>query len=297
VNDVTLKASGRSAFYANTQGDGTKGLADPIRIIRDAQGNFGSPNTKEAAVTCDGGECQNVVVGSWFGSPWVNNRIDSTRMALAGTHVYVTQDTLSDPDATTVDLTLKDLGLTGDGGQAGKIAYGTRDNPDMIVVGSFGLSQSTTAAANSLRKVDNYPGLSPTGIVLDPRSQFRYFVADNTNLFGTRDRGVTFSNLTPNLPAGIFQPTALEFISSNGVDALVVGGLNNVAMRRARSPSPTATRADFSRSGGHSARDCRTRRSVRCSTIPPSTCSPSARSAAACGRSTTSPATSRRRRS
>jgi len=40
VNDVTLAATGRSVFYANTQG-----LGFPARIIRDAQGNFVSPNT------------------------------------------------------------------------------------------------------------------------------------------------------------------------------------------------------------------------------------------------------------
>jgi autotransporter-associated beta strand protein len=108
----------------------------------------------------------------------------------------------------------------------------------MIVVGSFGLSQSTTAAENSLVPVPAYAaagGLSPTGIVLDPRSQHRYFVADFTNLFGTRNQGVTFTNLTANLmPFGIIRPTALEFISNNGVDALLTGGLNNVA--NAQSP-------------------------------------------------------------
>jgi autotransporter-associated beta strand protein len=65
--------------------------------------------------------------------------------------------------------------------------------------------------------------------VLDPRSQLRYFVADGINLFGTTNQGTTFANLTGNLPAGIIRPTALEFISNNGVDALLVGGLNNVA--------------------------------------------------------------------
>ena len=68
-------------------------------------------------------------------------------------------------------------------------------------------------------------GLAPTGIVLDPRSQLRYFVADNSRLFGTTNQGTIFANLTSNLPAGIIRPTALEFISSNGVNALVVGGL------------------------------------------------------------------------
>jgi outer membrane autotransporter protein len=235
VNDVTLVASGRSVFYANTQE-----LGFPARIIRDAQGNFVSPNTSGwgfgAKVRfCNGSDCDTAVSGVWDGSPWVNNRIDPTRMALGGDRVYVTRDTLTGaqgPDATTVDLMLTDLGPTGDGATAGKIAYGTRDNPNMIVVGSFGLSQSTTAAENSLVPVPAYAaagGLSPTGIVLDPRSQFRYFVADNTNLFGTTNQGATFTNLRANLPAGIIRPTALEFISNNGVDALVVGGLNDVA--------------------------------------------------------------------
>jgi autotransporter-associated beta strand protein len=234
VNDVTLAAAGKSVFYANTQDFGT-----PARIIRDAQGNFVSPNTSAfkfgATVTCDGTDCATAVVGTQFASPWVNNSVDRTRMALAGEHVYVTQDTLTgaqDPSATTVDLTLTDLG--GTGATVSKIAYGTRDNPNMLVAGADGpfLFQSTTATTNSLVPVPSYGvtgGLTPTDIVLDPRSQRRYFVADNSNLFGTTNQGASFTNLTANLPAGIIRPTALEFISNNGVDALVVGGLNNVA--------------------------------------------------------------------
>jgi outer membrane autotransporter protein len=242
VNDVTLAASGRTVFYTSIFN-----LEQAARIILDARGNFVSPDTVDFArgtkVTCTHnathGECKDVVEGaapdSGFSTSWVNNRVDPTRMAFGGTSVYVTQDTLTgaqDPAATTVDLTLTKLGPTSDGGIALKIAYGTRDNPNMLVAGSFGLSQSTTAAENSLVPVPAYAaagGHAPTGIVLDPRSQFRYFVADNTNLFGTRNQGDSFTNLTGNLPAHIIQPTALEFISSNGVDALVVGGLNNVA--------------------------------------------------------------------
>ena len=234
VNDVTLAASGRSVFYANTQQ-----LGFPARIIRDAQGSFVSPNTSAwgfgAAVTCDGTDCFAAVSGAWFSSPWVNNRVDPTRMALGGDHVYVTQDTLTGaqgPGAATVDLTLTDVGSTA-GASVTKIAYGTRDNPNMLVAGAVGgLWQSTTATAGSLVQVPTYTavgGLTPTGIVLDPRSQLRYFVADNSNLFGTTNQGGSFANLTANLPAGIIRPTALEFISNNGVDALVVGGLNNVA--------------------------------------------------------------------
>jgi hypothetical protein len=96
VNDVTLAGVGQTAFYKNSQF-----LGFTSRIVLDAQGNQISPNTVDpnsglgANVTCNGGNpCSAVVVGSWFSSPWINNSVDPTRMALAGSHVYVTQDTL-----------------------------------------------------------------------------------------------------------------------------------------------------------------------------------------------------------
>jgi len=231
VNDATLAAAGRTAFYGNTQT-----LGNMARIVLDAQGNQISPNTAGfgfgSAVTCNGIACRTAVNGSWFSSPWVNNRVDPTRMALGGSNVYVTQDTLTGaqgPTVATVDLTLTDLGGTG-GASVTKIAYGTRDNSNFVLVGAVGgLWQSTTAAAGSLVNVAAYAGLTPTGLVSDPRSQNRYFVADNASLFGTTNQGGAFTNLTGNLPAGIIRPTALEFISNNGVNALLVGGLANVA--------------------------------------------------------------------
>src|SRR5205085_1229516 len=162
----------QTAFYGNTQ---TLGFL--ARVVLDAQGNAISPNTAGfgfgAAVTCNGGNpCSGQVVGAWFGSPWVNNRVDPTRMAIAGTHVYVTQDTLTGaqgPAVATVDLTLTDLGFTG-GATVGPIAYGTRDNTNMLVAGTFsGLVQSTTAGAGSLVAVPGYTaagGAAPLGIVL-----------------------------------------------------------------------------------------------------------------------------------
>jgi autotransporter-associated beta strand protein len=243
VNDVTLAGAGQTAFYQNSQG-----LGFTSRIVLDAQGNQISPNTADptvslgTTVTCNGGTaCNTAVVGATFVSPWVNNRVDPTRMAFGGSHVYVTQDTLTGaqgPGAAAVDLALIDLGSAG--GAVTAIAYGTRDNPNMLVAGGRGgLFQSTTAAAGSLAAVPAYAaagGNVPTGygLVLDPRSQLRYFAADNINLFGTTNQGVSFTNLTGNLPAGIIRPTALEFISNNGVNALLVGGLNNVA--NAQSP-------------------------------------------------------------
>src|SRR5262249_38019487 len=140
------------------------------------------------------------------------------------------------PTVGAVDLTLTNLGPTIF--PVTTIAYGTRDNPNMLVAGAAFAGaagiiwQSTTATAGSLVPVPTYllaGGLPPTGIVLDPRSQLRYFVADNTKFFWTTDQGATFTTLTGTLPAGIIRPTSLEFISNNGVNALLVGGLNNVA--------------------------------------------------------------------
>jgi hypothetical protein len=64
-------------------------------------------------------------------------------------------------------------------------------------------------------------------MVFDPRFLQRFYVADTQNLYATRDQGLSFINLV--LPTGFSRPTATEFISNNGVNALLVGGLNTVA--------------------------------------------------------------------
>jgi hypothetical protein len=132
VNDVTLAASSRTASGRTVIYHSIYNLGQAARIIMDASGTIVSPNTRDFAkgtrVTCtlgaSHGECTDIVAGAnnpneaVFNS-WVNNRVDPTRMAFGGTSVYVTQDTLTgaqDPHATTVDLTLTNLGPTWDGG-------------------------------------------------------------------------------------------------------------------------------------------------------------------------------------
>jgi autotransporter-associated beta strand protein len=238
INDRTL--AGQSAYYSNTQQ-----LFNFIRIVRDANGNNVSPNGATfwgngIPVTCNGGSCPANVSGSWFNSPVILNKIDPTRIAIGGDTAYVTQDTLTGanaPTATSIDLTLTNVGTTGLGTSAiTKIAYGTRDNPNVLAVGATtGLFVSTTAGVGSLNPIAGvYTGQAPTGLVFDLRSQNRFYVADNNNLFGTQNQGATIQTLTANLPTGFIRPTGLDFINNNGVDALVVGGLNSVA--NAQSP-------------------------------------------------------------
>ena len=66
--------------------------------------------------------------------------------------------------------------------------------------------------------------------MFDTRIQSRIFAADGSDLYYTRNAdlgaGATFTKLTSNLPTGFITPTSVEFIANNGVNALLVGGLN-----------------------------------------------------------------------
>jgi len=238
INDQTLK--GLSAVYSSSQSLG--GLS---RMIINSQGLAVSPfpdptNPGGVPITCNGKDC-GTVTNANFSSPFVLNRIDPTGIAIGGgSDVFVTQDPLTDAagvNATSVNLSLVNVGVTGG---PSVIAYGTRDNTKALLVGGAnaalfgpigGVWRSSTAARGSLAQLTNYPGLTPTDVVYDPRAQARFFVADGRNLWGITNgtaaaKSVAFTPLTADLPAGFIRPTATEFISNNGVNALLVGGLS-----------------------------------------------------------------------
>ena len=235
VNDRTLH--GLSAIYSTVDS-----LGFVSRMIVNAQGQMVSPfpdpvnNPGGIAVTCNGGQyCSDVVnANNTFSALFVLNKVDPSLIAISGaTDVYTTQDTLTGAkgvNATSIDLTLTDIGTTGG---ASAITYGTFNDTRAIAIGAAGSSGgqvwfSATNAAGSLTQLTNYAGDTPSGIVFDTRIQSRIFVADATNLYYTRNAGgaATFTTLTSNLPAGFTRPTSVEFISNNGVNALLVGGLN-----------------------------------------------------------------------
>ena len=234
-NDRTL--SGQTAVYS-----AIAFLSFPSRMIIDKQGQMVSPlpdpvnNPGGIPITCNGGQyCADVInANNTFSALFVLNRIDPRLIAITGaTDIYTTQDTLSGANgvsATSIDLTLTDLGTTG-GPSA--VTYGTVNDVHAIAVGAAGSSTgevwfSTTNAAGSLTQLSNYAGATPTSIVFDNRIQSRIFVADATDLYYTRNAGgaATFATLTSNLPQGFIRPTSVEFISNNGVNALLVGGMN-----------------------------------------------------------------------
>ena len=232
INDRTLP--GMSAIYSTSEN-----LGNLSRIIVNAQGQPVSPYDPVGAaggtpIYCNGQGCDSftgATADSAFSAPFVLNKVNPTLIAIGGvTDVYTTQDTLSGANgvnAQYINLNLTDLGTTA---EPSVITYGTvNDNRAIAVGASTGqVWFSTNNTAGSLTQLTNYAGGTPTGIVFDTRIQSRLFVADASNLYYTTNAGgaATFTNETANLPTGFARPTSLEFISNNGVNAVLVGGLN-----------------------------------------------------------------------
>ena len=242
INDRTL--TGMSAIYSSSED-----LSSLSRLIINAQGQVVAPqpydpvnNPGGVPVYCttaghtSAAYCADLVnANSTFSALFVLNRIDPSLIAISGaTDVYTTQDTLSGGNgvnASSVNLFLTDLGTTGG---ASVISYGTTNDIRAIAVGAgvnTGVGEvwfSANNTAGSLTQLTNYAGGTPTGIMFDNRSEQRIFVADGSDLYYTRnaDGAATFAKLTTDLPQGFVRPTSVEFISNNGVNALLVGGMN-----------------------------------------------------------------------
>ena len=200
-----------------------------------------------------------IVNNSAFSAPIVLNRADPTQIAIApgyqdfngvtGNHVYVAQDTTA-ASASSVTLQTTRVGSVGDDSTVTTLAYGipaanntgTSPNPNALLAGvqtssnqgELWFSSNVGSGASPLERLPAYAlagGAPPTSTVFDPTSpsaqtspgQIRFYVADTVNLWGTQNQGTSFTQLT--LPAGFVRPTAVEFISNNGVNALLVGGL------------------------------------------------------------------------
>ena len=174
------------------------------------------------------------------------NAINPDLIALtSGLGVYVTRDTAA-IDATSVDLTLTDLGygkiFAPTEASFRAIAYGASDNPFVLLAGGEGphhLYRSTfanpgDAATVPLTEILTYDGDVPTSIVFGPFSE-TFYVADSNNLYSTQDDGTNFA-IEDLAGSGITNPTSVEFINNNGVQVLLVGGLKSTA----ESQSPIA---------------------------------------------------------
>ncbi len=238
VNDVT--AGNLSAIYSSSQY-----LGGLTRTIVDSNGNPYGP-TATLQVTLSGDLNYNPNVN--FTTPFVLNKIDPSLIAVGAGNVYVTQDTLQNLNTSQsyITLNLTDVGSIGTStfDPVQNLAYGTQDNTGALLASGdqttpLWLSTASTPAAGTLNPVTSYTGLMPTSLTFDLRTEQRFYVADSQNLYGTTDAGSTMQSLTSNLTAlNIIRPMSVEFIANNGVDALLVGGVDSVA--NAQSPIAVA---------------------------------------------------------
>jgi autotransporter-associated beta strand protein len=194
-----------------------------------------------------------------FVNPFVLNHVDHSLMATGVTPgVLVAQDDYSvaptpyvagDTACAQGCYQILPSNFAGTTGFVSALDFGTRDNTYALLAGTYlyqdpqsgnyaRLFVSTGNALGSinLQPVFAYPVAmhAPNAVLFDPRSQGRFFAAapgkdGNGFLWGTVDGGLTGKDLTANLPANFIRPDALGFISNNGVNALLVGGMNAAA--------------------------------------------------------------------
>jgi autotransporter-associated beta strand protein len=234
INDTTM-TNRQSAIYSSVQN-----LVGLSRLVVDANGNTVSEVPVNLTIGDKTVDLSVNNTNTLHNNPFVLNKTDQSCIAVGlSRRVYVAQDCFTNA-ATDPSITLKltDRGSVG-GDWASKIAYGAKGNPDtgvkdnrdILLVGTnndtknLWLSESST---DPLHNLPNYGGNAPTSLVFGP-SEKAFYVADNSNLYGTINQGANIPSLTANLPSTFSNPSTLEFISTNGVNALLVGGVNNAA--------------------------------------------------------------------
>ena len=241
-----------------------------------------------------------------FSAPIVLNRSDPSMIAIAPgpitpeNHVYVGQDT-TPAHASAVNLNMTSAGSVDSSSTVTALAYGIpannntgrSTNPNALLAGvltsefkgELWFSSNVGSGGSPLARLPAYVlagGQAPTSMVFDPTSpsaqsspgQIRFYVADGTDLWGTRNQGTSIQKLTGHLPQGFMRPLAVEFMSNNGVNALLTGGLNiplkcssirtaaSSAASKARLQLRTATPTATCRAGGRSGKACPTHKSA-----------------------------------
>lgn len=161
-----------------------------------------------------------------FVTPFVLNRVDPFQMAFGGGdgNVYYGTDA---PPATLINL---NASLVNTNQPNIALAYGTNSGPNALVVGNAVKEIWYTSDVTSMAfaQLNNYTptmaSSTPLSLVFDGRTPNQFFLADANDLWSATSAN-TFTSETANFTAlGLSEPSAVEFISTNGVNALVVGG-------------------------------------------------------------------------
>ena len=251
---VNSRTSGPSIFYATS---------DDINLARTFANQNLSPSSPVNLLEMDVGAQNYLAYENGFadGAVVAVNAVDPTKLLFRSARLY----TWTDPGtALSGSIQLTDIsngtnlfgnntGAVYNTAWAEKIAYGTQDAPDAILAGGpipggstgvylltqeeFNAGNKTVGPGKLLSSFANANGGNPgdpVGVLFDPLTEHKFFIADTINVYATNDTGNTLRTLT--LPTNFSNPASLAYIADNttgnainGVRALLVGGLNNVA--------------------------------------------------------------------
>lgn len=128
-----------------------------------------------------------------FYTPIELNSIDPRRIAIAAANsVY---------ESTDQGDTIREIGPNIQVNDSGPIAYGAKDNPNVLYVGAgSAIFVRTGASSAPLSRSTAFPGnIEVVGIAIDPGNSKAAFVADQTDIFRTTNSGGQWSKVTGNL--------------------------------------------------------------------------------------------------
>jgi hypothetical protein len=178
-----------------------------------------------------------------FYNPYVLNRIDPRRMLIGTANIYESRDQGD---------TLYDLMFTGK--FISSLSYGGRLKgapvADAFYVGTSGATEPRilhrSGAAKAIQTLSAYPGGGVNDLVMDPQDIRRVYVVDEQNrVWASFDEGLSWRNLTANLPTLVGQVRTIELYrpAASGKTVLLVGGLAGVfQMREPGTPGATWSR-------------------------------------------------------
>lgn len=222
VNDRTRAAESKSAIYTSYFN-----LSGLTRWTYDSNGTLDNKKELNSSDNPLNFKADDNVP---FFSLMTLNKKDPTKIAFGTNYVYTTVDAGAKSDSLNLTARTDYIGNSSSGITA--LAYGTGTNADALVAGGYttpGSIYYTASPTGKLRYLSNYNGASPTSLVFDYRSDTQFYIADGSKLWAgsaaTADGTFTAIDLST---VNLIRPGAVEFISNNGVNALLVGGLSSV---------------------------------------------------------------------
>lgn len=233
VNATSLAVEGRSVDYVGT---------NELDVVRSIVSSDGVRQNAKVDFLDGGVSINHGPNGIPLASQMALNHIDPTRIAIGTDNAYVGTDNLTAPTPDGVDkIAMTNLNLgTQDYQMATTIDFGTRDNPDALLMGftpygsapALFVSTAKTLAPGTLQPAAGWKAsyAFPRSAVFAPFSQQDFYVANETkSIYGTSDGGQAFTDLRGNLPKSFVKISSLAYVSADGVKALLAGGMSSAA--------------------------------------------------------------------